>query len=160
LRFTGVRMAMNSKGVTLIELVMVLAVLSIVLGVARMSVTGNSLRELRAACNELQADLRYAQRQAVIEGRKYQVVFDKLQNSYKVLRDDGDLGLTYVVKDRVFDKDIVLVGTTAVNSWVSYTTRGTTGDACTITLRNSEYSADMTVNLGSGRVSQKTIKKL
>jgi len=148
----------NKKGVTLVELLVVLAVISIGLSAVSVTAAHNSLRELTAAANEVQAGLRFAQRQAVTEGRRYQVFFPHNLNGYRVQRADGEaLLITDVIKEKVFEGNVVLVGTTAVHSAVTYTPRGTTGDACTITLRNNEYTLELTVNLGSGRVSQRRL---
>lgn len=150
----------GNNGMTLVELLIALAILCISLGAVRTAVTAYSARELTAACRELQSDLRFAQRQAIAENRKYQVFFPMAENGYRVLCHENELGVTSVIKEKVFDNGIILMGTTGVNSSVTYTARGTTGDACTITLENRDYSVDLTVNLGSGRIAQKKLTRL
>jgi prepilin-type N-terminal cleavage/methylation domain-containing protein len=66
----------NKKGLTLIELVIALAVASAVSGGLVLSLRAADRLALQNASYAVQADLRYAQRMAMLEGRRWGIIFD------------------------------------------------------------------------------------
>ena len=153
----------KTKGFTLVEVVIVLAITVIVSGVAAVSLGSLEKKRISAACDELVGDLRYAQRMAVLQGREYSVQFDTLNNGYELYytKNSGTNVLEKVLDKQVsFDNGVTLLSVNASGRLVSYTPMGTTGDACTIVLQTDGYSASITVNVGSGRVLIKEIVKI
>jgi len=135
-------------GLTLIELIVVLSVIVIV--AAGISFIPSERRLVTAAALTIQADIRYMQRIALAEGRRTQLTFNQANNSYILEKWDG--GGFKTVKVEKLDPVIKSLYTNAPGASVCFTERGTTGDACTITLSSDGYAAALTVNVGAGRV--------
>jgi hypothetical protein len=99
----------------------------------------------------LQADLRYAQRMAMIEGRTWGVAFDAGKNQYKVycagvLAPEKTVGFTGGVRlEYVSFPDMV------------YLPRGTGTHGMTIKLSNGKYRQDITATVSGGRIEIKDI---
>jgi general secretion pathway protein H len=85
---------MNKKGVTLIELVVVLAIIAIgaVLTIPNMGPWIQSYR-LRTAARDITSTLRVAQMKAVSTNMSYQVSFDTGARTYVLRRNTGGLWL-------------------------------------------------------------------
>lgn len=78
---------MKKRGFTLIELVCVLAVVSVLFAVV-FYVHGRrerSHRTLAAISNVLLADIRYARRRAIVEGVQVGIRFDRARNRYCII---------------------------------------------------------------------------
>ena len=74
------------KGFTLIELIITLAIISILLGAVFFTVTrrDNSRREILAAADQIKADIRYTRQRAIMEDRVVQIYFDGRNNVYTI----------------------------------------------------------------------------
>lgn len=155
----NVKKGYNNKGFTLSEVVVVLAVMAFTAGIVPMSFPSEGTRVLDEVCRTLQADMRLAQRLSVIEGRRYRVEFDSVNNSYAVLRPVTG-SASKLVKRRQFDGKTELLNITGNTDEVEYTPTGTTGDACTVTLRDNNYLVNLTINVGSGRIEKKEFIKI
>lgn len=158
---TWQRLMKDESGVTLVELAIVLMLLVIMGNMVGVSFSSVGKSELNQSCIQLQSDLRYAQRLAVIKGIKHEVLFDVVGNCYKVRYKKKGSYLTYTnVKTVNFDGKVSLdrINVNAENT-IAYTPTGTTNDACTIVLYNDSYTADLTVNVGSGRIKIKKFTK-
>lgn len=82
---------MKSRGgFTLLEITIALAVLMIV-GVVLFAATGHNrdYRNLYNASRRLQADMRYAQRRAITEGRRIYIHFEHANNRYRLITRPG-----------------------------------------------------------------------
>ncbi|MCL2189103.1 MAG: GspH/FimT family protein [Defluviitaleaceae bacterium] len=75
----------DTRGVTLLELAAVLALLLVLSGGAAIGFRQTNRRALHNASLQLQADMRYAQRRAIMEGRQFGVVFDIPNNNYRII---------------------------------------------------------------------------
>lgn len=148
----------SAQGLTLIELVIVLALMVILSHTALISLALVDRQNLNQACMQLKADLRYAQRLAIMENRRYRVDFDVKRNKYVILYKENSDDI--FVKTVEMSGGVRLVSTSNLYNSVTYTSMGTTGDPCTITLRNDTYMAQLTVNLGVGRVKLTSFKKI
>ena len=139
----------SSSGITLIELTIVMAVMLIVTGVVVTGVNNMPYRHLQNASRRLQADMRYAQRRAIIEGREVVVSFSPRDNRYTV----GTPGNIEVFQ-RVYFRNGVQIGRPDLSNAfvVNYTPRGTVGNSTEIMLYNGELSQRLTVLVASGRV--------
>lgn len=145
------------KGVTLIELIIVLSVGFILLQGCLLSLSSLDRRRLQQASVELQGDLRYAQRRAIMEGVRYKVAFDRTSDSYDVIRMEKGTNRGETIKAVTLPDGITIY---RVNiSYVEYNPRGTDNRAFTVVLKKGAYMAEMTGNVGAGRVSIKSISK-
>lgn len=73
---TWLMQSKNSGGFTIIELIIALAVIIIVTGAVFLAFRQPERRALEHASRQLQADIRYARRRAVIGGRPFAVFFE------------------------------------------------------------------------------------
>ena len=78
------RAAPKNGGFTLLELLIALAVIMIVSSGVFMALRTTQRRFLQNAMLTLQADLRYAQRRAVTEGQRIEVIFEPVHNRYRL----------------------------------------------------------------------------
>jgi prepilin-type N-terminal cleavage/methylation domain-containing protein len=140
------------SGLTLIELTIVLAVISIITaGAVSMSFGAAERRLLYSTSLKLQADLRYAQRMAIIEGHDfgltffaggYEVYTVDEKNPYKMI-DDGVLlpeGVSFLHNQPL---------------QVHYLPRGTISDGFTVVLRTKHYMQELTGVPSGGRIKIK-----
>ena len=137
---------MNSSGISLLEISVVMAIVMIVLGVALIGVrAGNSANQsLNTASRVLQADIRYAQRLAIIEGERIRVVFSRHENRYSIIRPSDE----EVIRRAELPTGISFaehIGT------LEYLPRGTVNVGMTIRLRNESYQQSITITPVSGR---------
>jgi Tfp pilus assembly protein FimT len=136
------------KGVTLLELTVVMAILMIVTGAVLISTRGdtNDYRALHNAALMLQADMRYAQRIALIEGRRVGVHFEPSHNRYSIMN-----------RTVYLPNGVELLSTTYTFDEVFYLQRGTASAAGTIDLQKGRHTVELTTTLGGGRVEIKPI---
>ncbi|MCL2398938.1 MAG: type II secretion system GspH family protein [Defluviitaleaceae bacterium] len=149
-----------SAGFTLIELVIVLGIVAI-LGSATL-ITSRSIerRTLTNAALALQADFRHAQRMALIESRRWQVVFSLDYNRYVVrpsptLQNRASLSYTVYLPHGVRINYINANANTVV-----YLPRGTINSGFTISLRSNNYQIEMTGTVSGGRIAIREIQRL
>jgi competence protein ComGD len=140
----------NKHGFTLAELIIVLGILAIMWAVVSLSMDGLRRQSLNSASLTLQADIRYAQQMAIMEGRRWQVDFDIENNSYTIRRDS-------ILDTADYRRDVILPNgvTIEVNfkdQFLHYTSKGTVNRAGTIWLRSGSFMQRSTVALGTGRV--------
>jgi len=145
----------RTAGVTLAETVVVLAVLVVVS--ANISFVPAERRLLAAAAIEVRSDIRYLQRIALTEGRRTRITFNSDDNSY--ILDKWEEGRYKKIKTVKFDPVVESLFTNASGANITFTARGTTGDACVIYIYSDKYTAELTVNVGAGRVKIKEIYK-
>jgi len=74
----------GGKGFTLLELVIALAVISIVGGGLFLTFRPSPHRDLEIAIYQLQADIRYIQRRAITEGHVFEIEFNMAHNRYRI----------------------------------------------------------------------------
>lgn len=147
------------NGFTLIELVIVIALIVILSLAGFASARGAQRREIQNAATMIQADMRQAQRLAVIEGRRYRVRFDQINNRYFV----------YPVRGFTYEP-IYLPGNVSIHhmnlpiSQIEYLPRGTLGGHAahgfTIVLRNRSYEQSLTITPSTGRVAYGEVRPL
>jgi prepilin-type N-terminal cleavage/methylation domain-containing protein len=147
----------DKRGVTLIELIVVLAVSLIVFGAVRTGFSSLDRKRVDAACYQLQAALRFAQRSAVMEGREYFVVLDTSAYSVRYMRDDG---LAAVIVSEAKLPDGVTLRIASEERMVNYNPKGTPDRGRTLTLAGGGFMRRLTMLPSSGRVELKEMELL
>jgi len=138
-------MQKSKQGFTLLELTLVLGILSIVSVGAIIGVNSIDRRTLTNAVLTLQADLHYAQRRAITEGRRYGIVFEPLNSRYRIINVDANL----TVRTVYLPNGITLHTNRAQ---IIYLPRGTAFSGATITLLSRQHRQQLTANVGGGRI--------
>ncbi len=78
-------------GFTLVELLIVIAIITIAALTAIPMMSSAASVQIRSAANMLTADLEYAKSMAISRAQKYSVVFDKDAESYRIEDQNGDI---------------------------------------------------------------------
>jgi len=87
-----------SGGFTLVELLIVIAIIMIAALTAIPMMSSAASMQIRSAANMLTADLEYAKSMSISRGQNYSVVFDKNTESYRIEDQDGNVILHPVKK--------------------------------------------------------------
>ncbi|MCL1862602.1 MAG: type II secretion system GspH family protein [Defluviitaleaceae bacterium] len=140
-----------NKGITLIELTLAMAIVVTALAIV-ISASGrnNDYRSVYNAARILQADMRYTQRRAVTEGRRFYVFFELENNVYHI----GTRApvVYYHTKELPYG---VIFSPTSFNqngNLAGFLPRGTPSQAGTIALQKGRYRRRLTVTPAGGRV--------
>ena len=80
-----------SGGFTLVELLIVIAIIMIAALTAIPMMSSAASMQIRSAANMLTADLEYAKSMSISRGQNYSVVFDKDAESYRIEDQDGNV---------------------------------------------------------------------
>ena len=148
------------KGFTLIELVIVLAIMAILSGTTLATARGIQRRTLNNTSLSIQADLRRAQRLALIEGRRWRVNFDIENNRYfmhPMPRNFGDHVYTVYLPRGV---EIDHITAPQSRTFLEYLPRGTASSGFGIHLRNGPYLQRLTATVSAGRIAIFDIERL
>ena len=141
------------KGFTLIELVIVLGVIAILGASAMATSRGIQRRTLASASATLKADFRWAQRMALIEGRRWEIRFDRDNNRYFIRSHERDRSyVVYLPKGVEIDH--------STHTFLEYLPRGTVSSGFSIHLRYGSYMQRMTANVSGGRIYIFEIERL
>ena len=146
----------DSRGFTILELLIVIAIMTFVASVATKSVSNIEVRLLNKASLQLQNDIRNARNMSVIGNARYRINFVIGSNQYLVRR----LGSNGYTKTMHLPDGVYLMETNAPDSTIEYTSTGTVVTACTLTLESKGYAVNLTINVGSGRITVKEFVKL
>lgn len=147
------------KGATLIELIIMLSLAAVIAGVASLSLMSVEKRKLQNAALELQSALRHAQRLSMAENVSYQVSFNLANRSCKII--NVSVRPEKTIHTVTLDPSVTIYSADMSGGrYVTFTPKGTTSSAGTIKLRTTNYSLNMTVNIGAGKVTVKDIEKL
>ena len=137
------------KGFTLLELSIVLAVIAIFTGGIFVVFRQSPRSALENASLQLRADMRYAQRRAIIDGQRIDIMLEPAHNRYRVRVVGGSWEEIRVV---YFQDGVRLRGTNISGNNVEFLPRGTINGAGRIYLDNGRYSLYLTTLVSSGRV--------
>jgi type II secretory pathway pseudopilin PulG len=140
-------------GLTLLELTIAMAIFMVLVGAILIGTRGNNkdYRVLHNASRMLQADMRYAQRRAIMEGRRIGVHFNIADNSYSVVAAVSPTRVT-ALRTIHFPDGVDLASVSGnLDNRIMFLPRGTAVPG-TILLRNGVYEQRITTTLGGGRV--------
>ena len=147
-------------GFTLLELIIALTVIMIVTGGVFLAFRQSDRQALEHASLQLQADIRYIQRRAIAEGRRFEISLERRENRYRIL------GLTRSEDIHVYFQNGVRLHALTTNTGsvgsivIGFLPRGTASRALTIELRTERYSQRLTIVPSGGRVDIKDIVPL
>jgi len=143
-------------GLTLLELVVVLGIIAIMSVSVVQSTRYNDRRNVHNAALTLQADLRYAQRRAIMEGRRVGIQFELAENRYHIIeaRFTASAEPFDIIRTVQFENGVTLAHTNAPIPFF-FLPRGTRtpGDAFNVALEgiNRRNWRRITVTVGGGR---------
>jgi Tfp pilus assembly protein FimT len=127
-----------------------LAIVSIVTaGVVSMSFDVAERRLLYNTSLKLQADLRYAQRRAIIEGHDFGITFIPSGNYY-IIYSSSSGSAQRTIKTVELPGEVKFEGQTLMG--VNFLPRGTISEGFTIVLCTKNYTQEITATVGGGRI--------
>jgi len=134
------------KGFTLLEVVIALAIITIISGGIFLVVRQSPRRALHNASLQLQADMRYAQRRAIMEGRRFGIEFNTARNRYRIMATNP----TEEIRVVYFEGRINLWYTTRTR--LDFLPRGTASSGFRIRISNGRYEQQLTATVSGGRI--------
>lgn len=142
------RKTRNNGGFTLLELTITLAVIVVISGGVFLAIRQPNRRALDNAALQLQADIRYAQRRALIGGQMYWVEFNRFDNMYRVMTMPNE-----EIRRVYFQDGVRMVYVSVENfSQLRFHPRGTATGGFRVRLEHGRYSRDLTATVSGGRV--------
>lgn len=143
----------HTGGFSLLELAVVLGLVTIAMVGVVFAVRGNNQRELQQASLTLQADLRYTQRRAMLEGVRAGIVFEPAANRYHLMVGHTHLRTVYL------QGGVTLMGTIG-GTELMFLPRGTASSGFRIVLGSGGYSQHLTATVSGGRIQIWEITRL
>ena len=122
------------KGYTLIEILMVIALFSIILSLAipNMGFYKDILE--KQEISELKKDLLYARNLAIVDNKTYTVYFKKDENSYFIKAKDSDS----IIKNKTFSNGLKLDNKDVLGSFI-FNPTGAAGNSNTLIIKTSRH---------------------
>ena len=144
----------RSGGYTLLELTITLAVIVVISSGIFLALRQPRRSALDNAIYQLQADIRYAQRRALIGGQEYRVEIFRLDNMYRILYPSGEVLRRVDFQDGV-NINFLDSSTRSINHVnLIFYPRGTSSTGVTVQLRyRRQYYRYLTVTVSGGRVT-------
>jgi Tfp pilus assembly protein FimT len=136
------------------ELAVVMAVLAVLAGGALAGIRQIGRRALQNASLQLQADMRYAQRRAVAEGRQFGILFDTNGTQYRIISSMPE----HTVRTVTFSGGVRLDGVTTQR--LMFHPRGTPSAGFRAVLAQGSDTQRITVTVSGGRVRVFEINEL
>ena len=140
------------RGVTLLEVAVVLAIFTVMGGAVMLGLQQTGRRTLYQASLQLQADMRYVQRRAAVAGRAYGILFELAHNQYRIVYFMGTPSLTAgtrYVRTVALPAGVHLEFVTQQRLW--YHPRGTPSSGFRVILRQGNHVQHTTVSVSGGR---------
>ncbi len=150
------------RGFTLIEILIVMAIITIVAMTAIPMMSSASSVQIRAAANMIAADLEYAKSMAITRGQNYSVVFDQNADSYQLEDPDGVIqhpvkkGFNYIVdfgSDTRLNRVDITGANFSGNPDVEFDSMGSPDSGGTVSLQAGSTTATITVVPITGYIS-------
>lgn len=142
----------NKKGYTLVELIVVLALMGIVLSVAIPSVSLIFNTAEKGELMEFRRDIIFARNRAVMENRIYILMISIAENRYLIT---GDYSLNHTIREKEFSHGNSFTKNNLESSIIFYPT-GSPNKAATIRLTNrKKQNIEITITPATGKVNLK-----
>ena len=142
------------KGYTLVELLVVIALISIVVSVSIPSFKIVFNVAEKKELMEFKRDLIFSRNKAVMENSIYTIRIFLKENRYQIIKKGG-----VVIKDKTMSAGIIIKENNIGNTVDFYPT-GSPSKAGTIELRNKKNEKIfITINIATGKINFKTIEK-
>lgn len=135
----------DKKGYTLIELLIVIALFSILLSIALPNLAFYRNIMERQEISEFKKDLLFARNSAIVENKSYTVAFNHERNSYNI-----KTGSRPPIKSKTFNHGLKLTENKLANSFI-FTPSGATANSNTIyinTKKDKRYVVTLTPATG------------
>ena len=142
------RLMGNRRGFTLLEMIVVLALVAILAGIAVLNHHAMRGRlDLGMAARQVMMDLKQARMRAVAQHVNYRIVFATGSASYRRQR-KGTSGYQDDGGPTALPRGILIAGCTATGDAISFVPRGNAGSFGTVTVQNEHGEArSVTVNI-------------
>ena len=134
-----------------------MAVMAVTAGGLALSAGAAERHRLNNASLALQADLRYAQRMALIEGRRWGIIFDIKRNQYELFSITAD-GKRQAERTVALPDGVALYHTNAHENQVVYLPRGTVSQGFSVMLLKDRYWQRLTATVSGGRIEIKPVQ--
>jgi prepilin-type N-terminal cleavage/methylation domain-containing protein len=144
-----------NKGFTLIELTIAMTVLTVITAVVLVG-TSSDAKERRALQNvasTLQADMQYAQRRAITEGRRVEIHFEPQSNRYYIMSFEPTIQVFRTVN---FSDSVELIASSYQGNSLTYLPRGT-GNAGRVSMKNGRHLLEITTTVSGAQSRIHTI---
>lgn len=140
----------NSKGFTLLELIMVICIISIVSCVVILNGNVLSNHKEKKELKELINDLNYTRNNAIIESKKYILTFIPNKNYYLIHKVENK---EIIVKKKEFTNGIKILKTSLKGDKIIFNSTGAPSNAGTINLENSKgEEIEITIGVATGKI--------
>ncbi|NLJ78032.1 MAG: prepilin-type N-terminal cleavage/methylation domain-containing protein [Tissierellia bacterium] len=141
----------NDRGITLVELIMVICIISIILLIPTLrygSILNNSdKREI----TEFKNDINYARNRAIIESTIYYVTIIPNSSSYRIYKQES---MRRLIKKKNFDNGMIICGNNFGGNEIVFNRSGSPLRAGTVELRGSRgKSIEVTIAPATGKVN-------
>ncbi|MCF6464233.1 hypothetical protein C3E89_12830 [Clostridium sp. Cult1] len=145
------KMIKETRGMTLVEIIIVISLLSILLLIP--SFKGNNILNYREKkdISEFKKDINYAKNRALVESKLYSVDIRPTSNSYLIFKYDT---FPEVVKKKEFTSGVKLKSTNIKNNELIFSYSGAPIESGTISLENSKgKKISITITPATGKVN-------
>jgi Tfp pilus assembly protein FimT len=136
------------RGFTLVEAMIIVALLGIIMAMILPRFGGISERRLEMEARRIQTDLRLTRRLAITNGVNYILKVYPLTNEYKIYRgsiaDPNQVGETRTIKSEI---------AASGNDQFAFESAGNASAAATLVLTSGSYQYNVSVTAATGRVS-------
>lgn len=137
----------SKKGFTLIELIVVIAIISIILGMAAPSSNVIRKSKEKSELKELKRDIEYARDNAIFHNQVYSVIFYVNENRYVIKSNKNN-----IIKKKTLSSDLKILRTNFINDRIIFSYIGAPNRGGTISLTNSKGEIiNVTVRPATGK---------
>ncbi len=142
-------------GFTLIELTICVAVIGIIYGIVTYTFDIVDQKQLSNNMFQLEQYILDVKELSVLNNKSYEINFYVYDGLIFARSNDGREYLDMLT----LDNGVIIYNINAKNNKILYSSKGLTGDACSIILRKNKYFQKLTIPVGGGAVTVHEITK-